>query len=1463
MSDETTLKVGVEADASDAVRDMKAAATAASELGDAFREIATVAVNAAKALNKVEQGVTGNTRSQKASADATKEATTSLKGQANAANELATALANASKAGTGIRVPALSTPGTGTRRSSVALPTGRSDIGVGVDKASRESLNASNFAREQSIKIMARQQQAIREVVLANIAESKAWRESNSAMTNKGNSAADVASRMQNYVYASKGAAQSTTELRDSLFTARFALNDISRGTALAGASLIAFNVLAVQAAADYESAMAQIDRTTGATVDQMKIIRSQFVELAQTIPGGFANLGQIGELAGQLNVPSQRIASFTETVAQFVSSTDVAVGSAAESFGRLDALLPDVQGNYEALGSSILNVGVNSVATESAIISTTTQIAAAGAQARFTADEVIGLAASYASLGIAPEAARGSTIRIFSELRTAALEGGESLDTFAKLAGKSAGEFQDAWLNGDSSTVFLDFLRGLQAEGSAAETTLRDLGITGVRDINALLRLSQNVDVVTDSFGYANDGFAEGTQLAEAFGITSNTLNSKLELLVQSFQAMFAELGAGSTGPLKNFVVALTELVNLITTNAPAVQFAATFVGLFTIIAGGLLLITAFVSRVGGMAIAVRTTRIELASMQAQMIATNGSLTRMQTAAFGAAGALTKFSTVAKGLAYGALITVGLTALLAGIEAIGNASRSSAEKAEAAFGDLSGLSSALRKDTEELTDANGDIVGAYGTVEGKLTTVTNKAADWVTQVEQATGAQTNLAREADLVSETVDTQTFAIGENTRAWLANQLASNDAVVDFVKAQQGLSNLGAPTIDTKGVIAAAVSNDTEEALRIVTEYQAKVDALIAAGAGKDTNSPAIIAAKQNLEDLKSILGIVGDTLDTAAAKVQVNDTVFGALGVSVNTAGGELDEFGDSAITAVDKLQGIRDAVETAFGGYNVLTDFGNAARELFQGIADGGTAFDALGEAGGANLANLQTAIVTTIAAGETLGVSAVDSVSALFLALQAQGVSTANLLASLASIPGIGSGGVKQIQASLNGQRQMNTGGQQLADTFNRIASTSKKASAGIGGGGGGGGGGVGGAAKKAAQEIRTLVDYANDLSGVFARAFDIRFGTQSGIDKITSGWMKLREEVTEANKAIAESQRKMNELTADTNVLTYFKSIADAYGDSLRSETIQVDIDGNNAEFAEEQAKAAEESEKLNKGLTGNTKASIENRDAMTGLISNYQSLIQEYAEAGLDQAALTAKTAELKAEFLAQAAQLGYNSAELETYAVAFDDVTLAIQRVPRNITVSANTNPALQALAEFEARATKAAQNASNAVRTGAGGGYTPSVTFPDYYNFGQSAALRWKTGWNATTSTFQTRDATTGNWVNTHAMRILKTGGYTGDVGTSQVAGIVHGKEYVINAQNTSRLGLGFLNSLNSGKSPAVAVPSGGNGIQVVELSARDRALLAAAGNVTLSIDGRTVAEASNSANFVSTKRGTN
>lgn len=54
-------------------------------------------------------------------------------------------------------------------------------------------------------------------------------------------------------------------------------------------------------------------------------------------------------------------------------------------------------------------------------------------------------------------------------------------------------------------------------------------------------------------------------------------------------------------------------------------------------------------------------------------------------------------------------------------------------------------------------------------------------------------------------------------------------------------------------------------------------------------------------------------------------------------------------------------------------------------------------------------------------------------------------------------------------------------------------------------------------------------------------------------------------------------------------------------------------------------------------------------------------------------------------------------------------------------------------------------------------------------------------------------------------IDTFTPKGFKAGGYTGNMGASQVAGVVHGQEYVFDAQSTKRIGVDNLNAMRSGK----------------------------------------------------------
>lgn len=63
-------------------------------------------------------------------------------------------------------------------------------------------------------------------------------------------------------------------------------------------------------------------------------------------------------------------------------------------------------------------------------------------------------------------------------------------------------------------------------------------------------------------------------------------------------------------------------------------------------------------------------------------------------------------------------------------------------------------------------------------------------------------------------------------------------------------------------------------------------------------------------------------------------------------------------------------------------------------------------------------------------------------------------------------------------------------------------------------------------------------------------------------------------------------------------------------------------------------------------------------------------------------------------------------------------------------------------------------------------------------------------------------------------------KLFASGGYTGDISTGKAAGVVHGQEYVLNAQATRRIGVGTLNAMNDN----MTLPSNSNSRGPVQLS---------------------------------------
>lgn len=1105
---------------------------------------------------------------------------------------------------------------------------------------------------------------------------------------------------------ANKAASTAADKQTNSINAQRYALYNVSNALGIAGAGLTGFAALAYKTAIDYQADFSNVLRTTQATGKEATALQSSLLGLSQTLPVSYQSITNIASMGGQLGIVTSEIPAFTKVVAEFATTTGVSTDTASTAFGRLNALLPDVNGNFNALGSSILKVGINSVATESQIINIATRLAGIGHTVGLTSSEVIGLSGALASLGIAPELAQGTLTRLFTKIQTAIAADGSQLQEFAAVSGTTATQFTKDWGN-DASGTLVKLLQGINASGGDAIGTIQSLGLSSARDIPTLLKLSQNTDILTSSLSDASTGFKEGTQLGDSYGVKAKTVAQQLVVLTNNFQALLAAIGQTATGiaplvgqfddllksatdwaktPLGSAVegdgVALIGLLGIATlASAAMLRLAATVLAVQTG-EGTATGVTGIFSN----ALAILTGRATTAAASETGLITQTSLT---------SGAMDA-ATASTGAFSGA--SIGLKAGLIGLAAV--------------------ISIGLLDDLYKLTDAATNNKLAF-------TDAADAAAQYNKQVEAGTSGTHLFPQTPTQDREQILQKTTGVAGAVSKFDQQQLPFGSG--DLVNHQTGAAQ-------------------AQESIDKIDASMAKLVKSNNAGTAAAEYDKWSTAAKLN-----------GTSQSDLAAKFPKYEAAIKAAADATGKAVSPVEALNKAT---ADALKSQSDSVDADLKQQDALYALGNSLGSTSDDFSE-------YSEAGRTNLSNLE-AVVSAVAA-ETAGdaQATADNLQGLFNALTQQAAIPAAALTFLSD--SIASLGVTKIDPTNFNLASLNQGfvtgqasAQKLAD---------KTAAA--------------------AKQVKTLADYGNDLSTVFKRAFDIRFGDQSDLDAITSGWSAIAAASKDAATNEQKAYASLAQLASDKSIDEYWLTVANAYGDTLRAAQIQADLAQNASDTADAQDSLTTATNASNKSLVGNSDAAIANRASILGLVTNYETYIQSLASSGLSQAALSQKTTQLKADFLSQAEQLGFNSKELGTYSSAFDDVGTAIAKVPRSITVTANANPAMQALNEFLA-------NAKTAI--GSGLSVPIAITTPTN-NPSKIAAdqLAWKNYYAAQAANINTPAqfaALKAQFVRVTGITDgFEEGGYTGNGGVSDIAGAVHGQEFVFSAPAVRNIGV--------------------------------------------------------------------
>lgn len=371
-------------------------------------------------------------------------------------------------------------------------------------------------------------------------------------------------------------------------------------GTVLAGFGTVVVGSLglATKAAMSWESAWTGVLKTVDGTPKQLAAVEEGLRGLAKTLPATHEEIAAVAEAAGQLGIQTDNVVAFTKTMIDMGQSTNLSAEEAATGLARFSNIMRTQQRDVGKLGASIVGLGNNFATTEAEILGMSMRIAGAGKQAGLTEGDVLGLATALSSVGIEAEAGGTAISLVMKKITNSVAAGDDRLALFAKTAGMTSEQFSKAWSENPSAamTSFVDGLGKADAAGQNVNETLSALGVTGIRESDALLRLSSNAELLERAFKTGNDEFERGTALAEEAAKRYETAESKIAMAGNSIKDTAITIGGTFLPMVAGAMEAVAGFADIVgQVPAPLLQIAsagAAVVGSFALLAGGALIL-------------------------------------------------------------------------------------------------------------------------------------------------------------------------------------------------------------------------------------------------------------------------------------------------------------------------------------------------------------------------------------------------------------------------------------------------------------------------------------------------------------------------------------------------------------------------------------------------------------------------------------------------------------------------------------------------------------------------------------------------------------------------------------------------------------------------------------------------------------------------------------------------------
>ena len=724
-------------------------------------------------------------------------------------------------------------------------------------------------------------------------------------------------------------------------------------GTSLAavGAGALAFSAGTGKLAMDWESAFAGVKKTVDDSTEGYAQLEGELRNLAKTLPATHTEVAAVAEAAGQLGVARDDIVGFTATMIDLGETTNLTADEAATAIAQISNVMGtmDREGSegVERFGATLVELGNNGASTESEILDMAQRIAGAAATVGASESDVLALSNTLASMGVRAEQGGGVATRVILKMSAAADEGGESLESFARVAGTSAEEFAQKFRESpvEALAMVAGGINGVNEAGGNVTETLAEMGIKGTEETQVMLALANSGDLLTESLRQGEDAWKSNSALAEEAQKRYETAESQIAIAWNKIKDAAIDAGGAILPVVADVMTSVGDLAAGFADLPDPVQKAvgglAAVAGVSLTVAGG---VGMMIRPIMDTADAVSRLKSNLTRTPEQIGAVGDAAERNKGKLSGFAGALGKLATAATvGITVGALVPSGevaeadkLAAALTNIGTGGEEASLGIDQLNAAFTgkgnwfdglDVDGLDEAFR------------IMG------------NPSVADNVDQIASSI-----------LTFGTRDSTNMEFAKKNFEALAAQLAgmasggSLDAAKDsFEKVRESAERAGVPTDDLAAkyfpAYAAALEKAEANAAATASSADGLTDSMRDAATQTGDAADSLGALAQ--VDADSRVGGIAEAMAVLSDEsLELEDRLSGVLDALFRM--GILEQTAAEAAASFEAaLDGVAAAVEENGATLDITTEAGRNNQAALNDIADAGRGLvTSLAEAG-------------------------------------------------------------------------------------------------------------------------------------------------------------------------------------------------------------------------------------------------------------------------------------------------------------------------------------------------------------------------------------------------------------------------------------------------------------------------------------------------------------------------------